>query len=57
MDLKILTNEELIQELVRRGAELANTSIYGEYKLTKKYSSDRREVFSQILILNGLSGS
>lgn len=55
-DLKNILTEELIMELVDRGALLENTHVYGRYRLIKKYcpNEDQREVFSRILILKDL---
>lgn len=57
-DLKNILTEELIMELVDRGALLENTHVYGGYRLTKKYFLNRREdeteVHSRILILKDL---
>ena len=54
--LKNVLTEELISELVDRGALLENTHSYGGYRLMKKYciNEDEREVFSRILILKDL---
>lgn len=54
--LKNILTKDLLDELVSRGAIIADTNVYGDYKLIKKYSSKDREVFSKILILNELSG-
>ena len=54
--LKNILTKDLLDELVSRGAIVADTNVYGDYKLIKKYSSKDREVFSKILILNELSG-
>lgn len=55
-DIKNILTEELIMELVDRGALLENTHVYGRYRLMKRYcpNEDQREVFSRILILKGL---
>lgn len=55
-NLKNILTEELIMELVDRGALLENTHSYGRYRLMKKYciNEDEREVFSRILILKDL---
>lgn len=53
--LKNISTKDLLDELVSRGAIVADTNVYGDYKLIKKYSSKDREVFSKILILNELS--
>ena len=53
-NLKSVPTDILVNELVRRGATLTETKTYGEYRLIKKYSSNEREVFSRILILNNL---
>ena len=56
-ELENISTDILVNELVRRGATLTETKIYGEYKLIKKYSSGEREVFSRLLILNNLPRS
>lgn len=54
--IKDFSTDELLSELIDRGAEVTDTNLYGSYKLIKKYSSDEREVFTKILILKNLSG-
>ena len=54
--IKNFSTDELLSELIDRGAEVADTDLYGGYKLIKKYSSDEREVSTKILILKNLSG-
>lgn len=39
--MKDFTDQELIDELVRRGAKLATYGPYQEYQLKKKYVYDR----------------
>ena len=53
-NLKNILTKDLLDELVSRGAIVADTNVYGDYKLIKKYSSKDREVFSKILILKDL---
>lgn len=53
-NLENILTMDLINELVSRGAIVADTNVYGDYKLIKKYSSKDREVFSKILILKGV---
>lgn len=57
-DLKNVLTEELIMELVDRGALLENTHVYGRYRLTKRYfldsREDEKELHSRILILKDL---
>lgn len=53
-NLENILTMDLINELVSRGAVVADTNVYGNYKLIKKYSSKDREVFSKILILKDL---
>lgn len=55
-NIKNFSTNELLNELVDRGAEVANVGLYGGYTLIKKYSSDEREVSTKILILKNLSG-
>lgn len=55
-NIKNFSTDELLNELVDRGAEVANVGLYGRYTLIKKYSSDEREVSTKILILKNLSG-
>ena len=54
--IKDFSTDELLNELVDRGAEVADTDLYGVYKLIEKFSSDEREVSTKILILKNLSG-
>lgn len=56
MSIKDFPTGELVNELIARGAEVANVGLYGGYTLIKKYSSDEREVSTKILILKNLSG-
>lgn len=53
-NLEDISTKDLLDELVSRGAIVADTNVYGDYKLIKKYSSKDREVFSKILILKGV---
>ena len=53
-NLENILTMDLINELISRGAVVADTNVYGNYKLIKKYSSKDREVFSKILILKGV---
>ena len=56
--IKDFSTDELLSELVDRGAVEESTHVYGGYRLTKKYFLDRREdekeLHSRILILKDL---
>ena len=57
-DIKNVLTEELIMELIDRGAVAESTHVYGCYRLTKKYfldsREDEKELHSRILILKDL---
>lgn len=53
-NLENILTMDLINELVSRGAIVADTNVYGDHKLIKKYYSKDREVCSKILILKGV---
>lgn len=57
-DLKNFLTEELIMELVDRGAVAESTHVYGGYRLTKRYfldsRDDEKELHARILILKDL---
>lgn len=57
-DIKNFSTDELLNELVDRGALLENTHVYGGYRLTKRYfldsREDEKELHSRILILKDL---
>lgn len=54
--IKDFSTDELLNELIDRGAVAESTHVYGGYRLTKKYcpNEDQREVHSRILILKDL---
>lgn len=52
IDLKNATADQLIEELIRRGAKKVNAGPYCEYQLKRKYSMrDRAELKCSVLLL------
>ena len=51
-DLKNATTEQLIEELIRRGAKKVEAGPYCEYQLKRKYSKrDRAELECSVILL------
>lgn len=57
-DIKNFSTDELLNELVDRGAVVESTHVYGRYRLTRRYfldsREDEKELHSRILILKDL---
>ena len=57
-DIKNFSTDEILNELIDRGAVMESTHVYGGYRLTKKYflgrREDEKELHSRILILKDL---
>lgn len=56
--IKDFSTDELVNELIDRGAVAESTHVYGGYRLTKRYfldsREDEKELHSRILILKNL---
>lgn len=56
--IKNFSTDDLLNELIYRGAVAESTHVYGGYRLTKRYfldsREDEKELHSRILILKDL---